>query len=181
MNAGFPYYCWEVRMEGGFGMGGPPEQARDGAGCWCPQALFLPPAACNPETLLPTTTNQQPGTSLARLPVDPMLGRVLLAAAELKCMEEALAVVAMTSTDPVFQLPRQAEGGGGVVEGVGRRRRDWSVNPPPPTRHPVARNTNPASMRVGAGTSGRRLPRHMHGSPRGTATTSPRSPSSAGS
>lgn len=46
------------------------------------------------------------GTSLARLPVDPMFGRVLMASAELGCSEEALAVIAMASTDPVFQFPR---------------------------------------------------------------------------
>ncbi|KAL6782327.1 hypothetical protein ACKKBG_A06370 [Auxenochlorella protothecoides x Auxenochlorella symbiontica] len=47
------------------------------------------------------------GTSLARLPVDPMFGRVLMASAELGCSEEALAVIAMASTDPVFQFPRE--------------------------------------------------------------------------
>lgn len=37
-----------------------------------------------------------------RLPVDPAYGKVLVAAAGMGCAEEALAIVAMASTDPVF-------------------------------------------------------------------------------
>lgn len=42
------------------------------------------------------------GKALARLPVEPMMGRALLAAAEMNCAEEALAVIAMVSTDASF-------------------------------------------------------------------------------
>ena len=49
----------------------------------------------------------QVGLRLSRLPVDPMFGRVLLAAAELGCGVEALAVVAMV---------RAAGNGGGTLQ-----------------------------------------------------------------
>eukprot|EP00198_Chlamydomonas_reinhardtii_P001306 XP_001690641.1 DEAH-box nuclear pre-mRNA splicing factor [Chlamydomonas reinhardtii] len=52
---------------------------------------------------------EEVGLRLSRLPVDPMFGRVLLAAAELGCGVEALAVVAMVSADNVFHTPRQKE------------------------------------------------------------------------
>lgn len=42
---------------------------------------------------------------MARLPVEPMYAKVLLAAAAMACTAEALAVVAMVSTDPVFYTP----------------------------------------------------------------------------
>ena len=44
---------------------------------------------------------------MAHLPVDPMFGKVLLASAEMGCAEEALAVVAMVSSDMVFVTPRE--------------------------------------------------------------------------
>ena len=47
------------------------------------------------------------GARMARLPVDPMYGKVLLASAEMGCAEEALAVVAMVSSDMVFVTPRE--------------------------------------------------------------------------
>ncbi|KAL4447805.1 hypothetical protein ABPG75_005024 [Micractinium tetrahymenae] len=47
------------------------------------------------------------GGWLARLPVEPMYGRVLLASGQMGCSEEALAVVAMVSTDVVFHQPRE--------------------------------------------------------------------------
>lgn len=46
------------------------------------------------------------GKKLGRLPVDPMFAKVLLASAELRCGEEAIAVVAMASTDAIFFNPR---------------------------------------------------------------------------
>lgn len=46
------------------------------------------------------------GAHLARLPVEPMYGKVLLASGQMGCSEEALAVVAMVSTDVVFHQPR---------------------------------------------------------------------------
>ncbi|KXZ53924.1 hypothetical protein GPECTOR_6g842 [Gonium pectorale] len=49
------------------------------------------------------------GSRLSRLPVDPMFGRVLLAATEMGCGQEAAAVVAMVSADNVFHTPRQKE------------------------------------------------------------------------
>ena len=42
---------------------------------------------------------------MAKLPVDPMYAKVLLAAGPLDCAAEAVAVVAMTSTDNVFVTP----------------------------------------------------------------------------
>ncbi|KAL4442503.1 hypothetical protein ABPG77_005087 [Micractinium sp. CCAP 211/92] len=50
---------------------------------------------------------QPTGSQLARLPVEPMYGKVLLASGEMGCSEEALAVVAMVSTDVVFHQPRE--------------------------------------------------------------------------
>lgn len=49
---------------------------------------------------------QPVGAQLARLPVEPMYGKVLLASGEMGCSVEAVAVVAMVSTDVVFHLPR---------------------------------------------------------------------------
>lgn len=49
---------------------------------------------------------QPTGVQLARLPVEPMYGKVLLASGQMGCSEEALAVVAMVSTDVVFHQPR---------------------------------------------------------------------------
>lgn len=60
----------------------------------------VPPPHCH----LPAT-----GTQLSRLPVEPMYGKVLLASGEMGCSVEALAVVAMISTDVVFHLPRWVE------------------------------------------------------------------------
>lgn len=42
------------------------------------------------------------GERMARLPLDPSLARVLAAAAELGCLDEALSVCAMLSSDSVF-------------------------------------------------------------------------------
>lgn len=50
---------------------------------------------------------QPTGAQLARLPVEPMYGKVLLASGQMGCSEEALAVVAMVSTDVVFHQPRE--------------------------------------------------------------------------
>lgn len=50
--------------------------------------------------------NPQVGLPLSKLPVDPMFGRVLLAAAGSGCGQEAVAVVAMVSTENVFHTPR---------------------------------------------------------------------------
>ncbi|GLI64295.1 hypothetical protein VaNZ11_007516 [Volvox africanus] len=52
---------------------------------------------------------EEVGRRLSRLPVDPMFGRVLLAATEMGCGQEAVAVVAMVSTENVFHTPRQKE------------------------------------------------------------------------
>ncbi|PNH05818.1 putative pre-mRNA-splicing factor ATP-dependent RNA helicase [Tetrabaena socialis] len=49
------------------------------------------------------------GKRLSRLPVDPMFGRVLLAATDMGCGLEAAAVVGMVSTENVFHTPRQKE------------------------------------------------------------------------
>ncbi|KAF5842772.1 Oligonucleotide/oligosaccharide-binding protein [Dunaliella salina] len=46
------------------------------------------------------------GTSLSRLPVDPMYGKVLLAATSMGCSIEAMQVISMVSTDGVFVVPR---------------------------------------------------------------------------
>ena len=46
------------------------------------------------------------GRALAGFPVEPWMGRVLLAGAELGCSQEALIVVAMAATDPVWLTPR---------------------------------------------------------------------------
>eukprot|EP00200_Dunaliella_tertiolecta_P009980 CAMPEP_0202383708 /NCGR_PEP_ID=MMETSP1127-20130417/50795_1 /ASSEMBLY_ACC=CAM_ASM_000462 /TAXON_ID=3047 /ORGANISM="Dunaliella tertiolecta, Strain CCMP1320" /LENGTH=702 /DNA_ID=CAMNT_0048983277 /DNA_START=50 /DNA_END=2155 /DNA_ORIENTATION=- len=46
------------------------------------------------------------GTSLSRLPVDPMYGKVLLAATGMGCSIEAMQVISMVSTDGVFVVPR---------------------------------------------------------------------------
>lgn len=46
------------------------------------------------------------GRALAGFPVEPWMGKVLLAGAELGCSQEALIVVAMAATDPVWLSPR---------------------------------------------------------------------------
>ncbi|KAL0046865.1 hypothetical protein WJX82_000241 [Trebouxia sp. C0006] len=46
------------------------------------------------------------GEALAGFPVEPWMGKVLLAGAELGCAQEALIVVAMAATDPVWLTPR---------------------------------------------------------------------------
>ena len=48
------------------------------------------------------------GRQLARLPTDPTLGRVLLAATAVGMAPDAIAVVAMASSDPVFLSSRHA-------------------------------------------------------------------------
>ena len=48
------------------------------------------------------------GRLLASLPVEPVWGAVLLAAAHLGCLDHALTVVAMASTDPFFVHSRWA-------------------------------------------------------------------------
>ena len=45
------------------------------------------------------------GGQMAKLPVDPRYAKVLLSAALLGCVAEALAVVAMASADNVFMVP----------------------------------------------------------------------------
>ncbi|KAG2496731.1 hypothetical protein HYH03_005143 [Edaphochlamys debaryana] len=52
---------------------------------------------------------EQVGQRLSRLPVDPMYGRVLLAASDMGCALEAVAVVAMVATENVFHTPRAKE------------------------------------------------------------------------
>ncbi len=47
-----------------------------------------------------------PGRNLARLPVDPLYAKVLLVSGDMKCAEEALAIVAMVSSDTIFFTPR---------------------------------------------------------------------------
>lgn len=46
------------------------------------------------------------GRSLAGLPVEPWMGKVLLAGAALGCAQEALVIVAMAATDSVWITPR---------------------------------------------------------------------------
>ena len=46
------------------------------------------------------------GKQVASLPVEPVWGAVLLAAARLGCMDQALVIVAMASTDPFFVQTR---------------------------------------------------------------------------
>jgi len=46
------------------------------------------------------------GEQLALLPIDPMLGRMLIASGELKCTEQALSIAAMLSVRSVFHIPR---------------------------------------------------------------------------
>lgn len=45
------------------------------------------------------------GTTLSELPLEPMLGRCLLASAELGCGEELLTLVAMLSVQSVWRGP----------------------------------------------------------------------------
>lgn len=54
-----------------------------------------------------------PGAALARLPVDPMYGKVLLAGAAGGCAVEAMQLVAMVSAENVFHNPRWAGWGEG--------------------------------------------------------------------
>lgn len=49
------------------------------------------------------------GVNMARLPVDPMFARVLLAATQLGCGVEALEVVAMMSAENIFYNPRHKQ------------------------------------------------------------------------
>jgi HrpA-like RNA helicase len=56
------------------------------------------------------------GTALARLPVDPMYGKVLLAGAAAGCAVEVMQLVAMVSSENLFFNPRwepAGVGGGG--------------------------------------------------------------------
>lgn len=46
------------------------------------------------------------GKALAGFPVEPWMGKVLLAGAGLGCSQEALVVIAMAATDPVWLTPR---------------------------------------------------------------------------
>lgn len=46
------------------------------------------------------------GRALAGLPVEPWMGKVLLAGAQLGCAQEALIIVAMAATDSVWISPR---------------------------------------------------------------------------
>ena len=46
------------------------------------------------------------GRALAGFPVEPWMGKVLLAGVELGCSQEALILVAMAATDPVWLTPR---------------------------------------------------------------------------
>lgn len=46
------------------------------------------------------------GVNLARLPVEPTLGKVLLSGADGGCTEAALAVVAMASSDAMYTSSR---------------------------------------------------------------------------
>ena len=48
----------------------------------------------------------QVGKPLAALPLEPRFGRALLAAADLGCMQEAVAVIALASGSSVFHTPR---------------------------------------------------------------------------
>ena len=66
------------------------------------------------------------GRAMARLPLDPSLARVLLAASRLDCLEDALTVAAMLSADTIFvggvgpeQLAEEdgRDGGGGGRDG----------------------------------------------------------------
>ena len=54
------------------------------------------------------------GQRLAKLPLDPSLGRILVAAAHSGCLEEALSVCAMLSADSVF---------------IGNRRDNYGTSP----------------------------------------------------
>lgn len=58
------------------------------------------------------------GTNLAKLPVEPTLGKVLLAATEMGCVASALAVVAAASSEKIFVTRRrEAAAGAGSVCG----------------------------------------------------------------
>eukprot|EP00470_Lotharella_oceanica_P008313 CAMPEP_0170199508 /NCGR_PEP_ID=MMETSP0040_2-20121228/69378_1 /TAXON_ID=641309 /ORGANISM="Lotharella oceanica, Strain CCMP622" /LENGTH=590 /DNA_ID=CAMNT_0010449637 /DNA_START=426 /DNA_END=2198 /DNA_ORIENTATION=- len=46
------------------------------------------------------------GEALAEFPVDPKLGRMLLASGDLECSEQALSIAAMLSVQSVFHIPR---------------------------------------------------------------------------
>lgn len=60
------------------------------------------PATPTAQLLLPPGA----GASMARLPVDPMYGKALLVSGEMGCSREAMAVVAMVSSDAIFHTPR---------------------------------------------------------------------------
>ncbi|KAK9904219.1 hypothetical protein WJX75_007114 [Coccomyxa subellipsoidea] len=53
--------------------------------------------------------SQPLGAQLVRLPLEPAFGKVLLSGGAMSCSEEALSVVSMTSTDPVFVSTRNKE------------------------------------------------------------------------
>ena len=48
------------------------------------------------------------GQAGARFPVEPWMGKVVLAGAQLGCAQEALILVAMAATDTVWINPRHA-------------------------------------------------------------------------
>lgn len=48
------------------------------------------------------------GRALAALPVEPWMGKVLLAGAQQGCAQEALIIVAMATTDSVWISPRSS-------------------------------------------------------------------------
>lgn len=47
------------------------------------------------------------GHQMAKLPLDPMYSKALVLAAEFKCLEEMLIVVAMLSVESIFYFPRE--------------------------------------------------------------------------
>ncbi|CAL8470833.1 g10375 [Coccomyxa elongata] len=53
--------------------------------------------------------SQPLGAQLVRLPLEPVFGKVLLSGAAMSCSEEALSVVSMASTDPVFLSSRNKQ------------------------------------------------------------------------
>ena len=56
------------------------------------------------------------GQEMARLPLDPCLARMLIAAANLDCLPEALIVAAMLSAESIFSENRQGSPCLGPVE-----------------------------------------------------------------
>jgi len=43
---------------------------------------------------------------MSKLPVEPQLGKVLIASAKMGCLPEAMQVVAMVAADNIFVIPR---------------------------------------------------------------------------